>query len=121
MEKAIQILTEFGMIGYHDSLVQYMNYAILLAEEGEPETAMAGLDKIEPYVRSEGEVSLDLGEFWQVKGTIYLYLKQQQQCSDCLRHALEVYQTVLGDNSEALADKRMEIAMQCAAGGISIE
>ena len=34
MEKGIQILEEFGLKQYHDSIPQIVNYAVLLAEVG---------------------------------------------------------------------------------------
>ena len=49
MEQGIQLLEQFGLVHYHDSIPQITNYAVLLTEMGQPDTGLFALRKLSHF------------------------------------------------------------------------
>ena len=48
---AIQIMEQYDLTHYHDSIMQTINYAILLTDMGQPHVSLSALKKIGRVVR----------------------------------------------------------------------
>ena len=120
METAILLLEQHGLIGNHDRLVQYMNYAMLLYDSEEPKEALEWLQKAEPIIRWLGEDSADLAVYLQVMGGIYLKLGEVQRGERYLMRAFSLYQDILADQPEELTKKKFEFVLFYAKAGLSV-
>lgn len=120
MQTAILLLEQYGLIGNHDSLVQYMNYAMLLYDSGEPKRALDGLQKWEPIFRALGEDGADFAMYLQIMGGIYLKLGEVQRGEQYLMQAIALYQDIWGDQPEELTKKKFEFVLFYAKAGLSV-
>ncbi|MBE7004588.1 MAG: Archaeal ATPase [Ruminococcaceae bacterium] len=109
MEAAIQILERHGLIGYHDSLRQFVNYAVLLNNTGEPERGMDGLRKVERIVREQNPDSGDHAEILETMGAICLSQGEVSQATEHFKRAMSIYETVWADEPNLIGGKVQEI------------
>ena len=120
MKTAMDILEEYGLIGYHDSIIQYINYAVLLADTGEPERALTGLRKVERLIRVNGDVTNDYAELLETMGSVSLICGDIPQGTDYLKRAMEIYEDLWPDNPQLIEEKRQEIQTYYAQSGVSL-
>ena len=120
MKTAMDILEEYGLVGYHDSIVQYMNYAALLTDAGDAAAALEGLRRIEPYVRTEGEASGDYAELLETMGCICLMQMDVPQGTAYLKRALAAYEEIWAGDPQLIEAKKDEIQGYYAATGIAL-
>ena len=120
MKTAMDILEEYGLVGYHDSIVQYMNYAALLSDAGDAAAALEGLRRIEPIVRTEGEASGDYAELLETMGCICLMQMDVQQGTAYLKRALAAYEKLWAGELQLIEAKKEEIQGYYATTGIAL-
>jgi len=118
MKTAMDILEEYGLVGYHDSIVQYMNYAALLTDIGDAAAALEGLRRIEHIVRTEGEVSGDYAVLLETMGCIYLTRMDVPQGTAYLKRALTIYEELWSGDPQLIESKKAEIQSYFAATGV---
>ena len=120
MEAAIQILERHGLIGYHDSLRQFVNYAVLLNNTGEPERGMDGLRKVERIVREQNPDSGDHAEILETMGAICLSQGEVSQATEHFKRAMSIYETVWADEPELIEAKYRELQEISSSVGIGL-
>ena len=120
MKTAMDILEEYNLVGYHDSIVQYMNYAALLTDAGDAAAALKGLRRIEPYVRTEGEASGDYAELLETMGCISLLNADIPQGTAYLKRALAIYEEIWAGDPQLIEAKKQEIQNYYAASGVAL-
>ena len=118
MKTAMDILEEYGLVGFHDSIMQYMNYAALLTDIGDATAALEGLRRIEHIVRTEGEVSGDYAELLETMGCIYLTRMDVPQGTAYLKRALAIYEELWSGDPQLIESKKAEIQSYYAATGV---
>ena len=118
MKTAMDILVKYGLVGFHDSIVQYMNYAALLTDIGDATAALEGLRRIEHIVRTEGEVSGDYAELLETMGCIYLTRMDVPQGTAYLKRALAIYEELWSGDPQLIESKKAEIQSYYAATGV---
>ena len=94
MEAAVHILEQFGLIGCHDSLLQFINYAVILNDTGEPECGLDGLRKLEGVVREINPDSGDYALILETTGALYLAQGDAAQTTEYFKRALSIYQVI---------------------------
>lgn len=109
MERALSILQEYDLLGYHDSLVQAVNYAALLNELGNPEQGLEGLHKMERFVRTINPDSVDYGIIHQEMGVLYMTCGKPGEAVSHFKKALSIYASLYADEPELLSEKQNEI------------
>jgi len=111
METAISILEQYGLAGGHDSLVQIVNYAVLLNDMGDAERGLSGLRKTERIVREQNAESLDHAVILETMGRLSLSLGDRAQAVEFFRRALQIYEVVWSDEPELIGTKRRELLL----------
>lgn len=109
METAISILEQYGLVGGHDSLVQIVNYAVLLNDMGDAERGLSGIRKMERIVREQNAESLDHAVILETMGRLSLSLGDHTQAIEFFRRALQIYEVVWSDEPELIGAKRLEL------------
>jgi tetratricopeptide (TPR) repeat protein len=109
LETALRILSDYQLIGYHDSVVQFANCAMLLAEMGEPEQALEILQKIGSVIRENNSAqSTDYAIILEAMGWIYLSNGQVTAGSKCNEEACAIYEEIYESTPEILEQKKAE-------------
>ena len=106
MKMAMVILEKYELLGYHDSIVQYINYAALLADAGDATASLAGLRRIEPYVLAEGDATNDHAELLETMGCISLMSGDIPQGTTYLKRALAIYEEIWSDDLQLIEEKK---------------
>ena len=109
MEAGVEILKQYNLIGYHDSMVQVINYAVLLNDMGDPEHGLIGLYNIESQFREVDALSGDYALLQQTLGTLNINAGHPDKGMEHLKNALAIYSELYADEEELLAEKQVEI------------
>ena len=120
MKAAIDILNDYELIGGHDSIIQYINYAVLLSETGRREEALEGLRRMEPILRTAGALSSDYAQLLETMGMMCLGAGQIDEGTDYMKRALSIYEKVWTDEPDLVEAKKEEIRAHYAAAGMMI-
>ena len=120
MKMAMVILEKHELLGYHDSVVQYINYAALLADAGDAASALVGLRRIEPYVLPESGTTGDLAELLETMGCISLMTGDIPQGTAYLKRALTIYEEIWSGDLQLVETKKQEIQGYYAATGAAL-
>lgn len=120
MKMAMVILEKYELLGYHDSIVQYVNYAALLVDAGDAASALAGLRRIEPYVLAEGDATGDRAELLETMGCISLMTGDIPQGTAHLKRALAIYEEIWSGDLQLIEEKKQEIQGYYAATGAAL-
>jgi hypothetical protein len=76
MEAAASILGEYGLIGYHDSIQQLVNYVVLLSDMGQPEQSIAGLQKLAHILQENtSDQTMDYAQVQEAMGNLFLVME----------------------------------------------
>jgi tetratricopeptide (TPR) repeat protein len=109
LETALGILSDYQLIGYHDSVVQFASCAMLLAEMGEPEQALEILQKIGSVIREYNSAqSADYAIILEAMGWIYLSNGQVTAGRKCYEDACAIYEVIYESTPELLEQKKAE-------------
>ena len=121
MEKAVTILYEYNLIGGHDSLMQIVNYMVLLNDMGDPWSGLSGLQKLENLVRKANAGSADHALILKTMGYLFLSVRDTGQAMGRFSQALEIYYNVYAEDAEAFLEERDEITGTCRSIGLSVD
>jgi chromosomal replication initiation ATPase DnaA len=109
MEAAASILDEYGLIGYHDSIPQLVNYAVLLSDMGQPEQGLAGLQKLAHILQENtSDQTMDYAQVQETMGSLCLILGNIQQATAHFKKALAVYEVLFAADPERVEAKKQE-------------
>lgn len=109
MEAGVEILKRYILIGYHDSMVQVINYAVLLNDMGDPEHGLIGLYNLESQFREVDALSGDYALLQQTLGTLNINAGHPDKGVEHLKNALAIFNELYADEEELLAEKQVEI------------
>ena len=120
MERGVEILYEYNLIGGHDSLIQILTYMVLLNDMGDPQSGLSGLLRLEELVRKENPDSADHAMILKTTGYLFLSVRDIEQATRRFARALAIYYRVYANDPEAFAKERDEIAETCGSIGLSL-
>ena len=120
MERGVEILYEYNLIGGHDSLMQILTYMVLLNDMGDPQSGLSGLLRLEELVRKENPDSADHALILKTAGYLFLSVRDIEQATSRFARALAIYYKVYANNPDAFAKERDEIAETCGSIGLSL-
>ena len=107
MEQAIRIMDEYGLVYYHDSIVQITNYAVLLTDLGQPDIGLSALRKLCCVIREyNSDAGLDYACVQQAMGNICLTMGEIQQATSHFKKAMEIYETVFEFEPDMIETKK---------------
>ena len=110
MEQGVQLMEEYGLTGYHDSVTQICNYASLLTDMGEAQRAYSALLKLSRKVQElNSDQCLDYGLIQQVMGSICTVKGEAAQAQVHHQRAMAIFEMVFEDEPALLEEKRREI------------
>jgi len=109
MEAGVEILKRYNLIGYHDSMVQVVNYAVLLNDMGDPEHGLIGLYNLESQFREVDALSGDYALLQQTLGALNINAGHPDKGVEHLKNALAIFNELYADEEELLAEKQTEI------------
>lgn len=111
MEQGIHLLEDFGFAGYHDSVVQIINYASFLVNHGEGQRGYDALKKLARLFQQRNHTQCD------DYATVLLHLgivcgmaNRFSQSEAYLRDAMTIYEQVYASMPEMLEEKRRDLA-----------
>lgn len=105
MEAGMEILKQYDLIGYHDSMVQAINYATLLNDMGDAEHGLIGLYSIEAQFKGMAAISGDYATLQQTLGVLNINAGHPDKALDHLNTALSIYGELYADEQELLEGK----------------
>ena len=110
MEQGIQLLEQFGLVPYHDSIPQITNYAVLLTEMGQPNIGLSALRKLSRVIREyNSEQTIDFANVQEAMGNICLTIGEVQQATTHFQKAMTVYEMVFEAEPEMIEAKKQEL------------
>jgi tetratricopeptide (TPR) repeat protein len=117
MEKGVQLLEEYHLTGYHDSVTQICNYAALITDLGEPQRAYSALLKLARTVKElNSDQCLDFGLIQQVMGSVCVVKGDAAQAQLHHQRAMAIFEMVFEDEPTLLEQKRQEIGQAALVG-----
>ena len=121
MEKSVSLLDQYHLLHINDSIPKIANYAILLAEQQEPERGITELQKLSNRIKEyNSDDCLDYAKVQETIGTIYLMIADFQRAKSFFKKALKIYQSVWADNPQMIEIKYQEIQELYPQIGLSI-
>ena len=118
MEQAIEIIDEYGLAYYHDSIVQITNYAVLLADMGQPNVGLSALRKLCRVIREyNSDTGLDYASVQEAMGNISLTMGEISQATSHFQKAMEIYETVFEFEPDMVEAKKQELLGTYAQAG----
>ena len=110
MEQGVQLLDEYNLTGYHDSVTQICNYAALITDLGEPQRAYSALLKLARTVKERNsDQCLDYGLIQQVMGSVCVVKGDAAQAHLHHQRAMAIFEVVFEDEPTLLEEKRKEV------------
>ena len=110
MEQGVQLMEEYDLTGYHDSVTQICNYAALLTDMGEAQRAYSALLKLSRKVQElNSDQCLDYGLIQQVMGSVCVVKGDAAQAQLHHQRAMAIFEVVFEDEPVLLEEKCKEI------------
>lgn len=110
MEQAIRIMDEYGLVCYHDSVVQITNYAVLLTDMEQPNVGLSALRKLCRVIREyNSDTGLDYASVQEAMGNISLTMGEISQATLHFQKAMEIYETVFEFEPDMIEAKKQEL------------
>ncbi len=110
MEQGIQLLEQFGLVPYHDSIPQITNYAILLTEMGQPDIGLSALRKLSRVIREyNSDQTIDYASVQEAMGNISLTIGEVQQATTHFQKAMAIYEMVFEAEPEMIEAKKQAL------------
>lgn len=114
METAYNILEQYDLINYHDSVALITNYAVLLTNMGQANEGFSALRKLCHVLRQAGsDRSLDYGIVQEAMGNICAAVGDTEQARIHYKKALAIYEIHFGteaDRIEAIHNQLVKLA-----------
>ena len=121
MEAAITLLRQYDLLACHDSIPQVVNYATLLSEMGQPDTAIAVLEQVGKVVQEHNSaVCMDTAAIHEAIGNTYLMTGNMEQAAIQHRKCLAIYAELFPDQPNMLSAKQAELLMLYEQVGTNI-
>ena len=119
MEHGIQILEQFDLLYYHDSVAQTANYAVLLTDMGQPEKGLSALRKLSRIIRDfNSDKTMDYALVQEAMGGICLTTGEVQQATSHFKKALGIYELIFDEEPDVIEAKKQEITQTYIQAGI---
>lgn len=119
MEQGIQLLEQFGLVPYHDSIPQITNYAVLLTEMGQPDMGLSALRKLSRVIREyNSDQTIDYATVQEALGNICLTIGEVQQATTHFQKAMTVYEIVFEAEPEMIEAKKQALLGTYAQAGV---
>lgn len=110
MEQAIQIMEQYGIAHYHDSITQITNYAVLLTDMGQPDIGLSALRKLCRVIREyNSDTGLDYASVQEAMGNICLTTGDVQQATTHFKKAMAIYETIFEFEPDVIEAKKQEL------------
>lgn len=121
MEQGIQLLEQFGLVPYHDSIPQIANYAVLLTEMGQPDMGLSALRKLSRVIREyNSDQAIDYASVREAMGNICLTIGEIQQATTHFQKAMAVYEVVFELEPDKIETKKQELLGTYAQAGLHL-
>ena len=119
MEQGIQLLEQFGLVPYHDSIPQITNYAVLLTEMGQPDIGLSALRKLSRVIREyNSDQTIDYACVQEAMGNICLTIGEVQQATTHFQKAMAVYEMVFEAEPEMIEVKKQALLETYTQAGV---
>lgn len=119
MEQGMQLLEQFELVPYHDSIPQITNYAVLLTEMGQPDIGLSALRKLSRVIREyNSDQTIDYASVQEAMGNICLTIGEVQQATAHFKKAMAVYETVFEAESEMIEAKKQALLETYTQAGL---
>lgn len=119
MEQGMQLLEQFELVPYHDSIPQITNYAVLLTEMGQPDIGLSALRKLSRVIREyNSDQTIDYASVQEAMGNICLTIGEVQQANAHFKKAMAVYETVFEAESEMIEAKKQALLETYTQAGL---
>ena len=110
MEQGIHLLEDYGFAGYHDSVVQIVNYASFLASHGEAQRGYDALKKLVKLLQQRNHtMSDDYATVLHHLAIVCGMANRFGQAERCLYEAMAIYEQVYASMPELLEEKRRDV------------
>jgi tetratricopeptide (TPR) repeat protein len=110
MEKAYNILEQYDLINYHDSVALITNYAVLLTDMGRADEGLSALRKLCHVLReATSDHSFDYGIAQEAMGNICAAIGDLPQAEIHYKKALAIYEIHFGTNAEIVEAKHQKL------------
>lgn len=121
LETGISLLEQYNLIYTNDSIPQICNYASLLANIGDTDTALHALHKPSKIIQEyNSDVCSNHAMVHELLGTIYLLKDDISNAQLHLKKALSIYEILWENEPELIEAKKQEIANLHVQAGLSI-
>lgn len=121
MEHGLLLLEQYGLTYTNDTIVQAMNYAVLLADMGQVEQGLDALKKCAEIVEKyNSDRCLDYATVQEAIGYLYLMIGQVKLAEHHFDIVRSIYRTFYADEPERLAAKESEIYGAFQLTGVNI-
>lgn len=101
---------EYGLTGYHDSVLQICNYAVLLTDMGESQRAYAVLQKLSQKLQAlNSNQCLDHGLVQQTMENVSIVQGDHVHAQIHLQKAMEIFEQVFQEEQELMEQKRRSL------------
>ena len=119
MEAAIHLLEEYGLVPYHDSIPQIVNYVMLLRDMGQLQLGLSALQKLARGIREiTSDKTADYGAVQEAMGKFCLTMGDVPQATTHLKKALAIYETVFESEPEMIEENKQDILETYAQTGV---
>ena len=121
MEQGLQILEQYNLLYYHDSIAQTANYTVLLTEMGQPERGLSALKKLSRMIRNyNSDQTIDYATVQEAMGGICLTTGEVKQATTHFKKALAIYEAVYNGEPDMIEMKKQEILQTYTQAGIAL-
>lgn len=118
MKRGIELLEQYGLTLYNDSIVQICNYGALLIDTGHEDIALTILNrllkKLEIYLDKN---SGDYARVNEAVGYAYLAVGNVKDATEHFKIAVDIYSTIWEVEQELLENKLTEIRVAYQSTG----
>lgn len=105
-------IENFDLAYYHDTAAIITNYAMLLTETGNAETALSALKKLSNTMNLfDSEKSFDRAVILEAMGNACLALGDYPQTASYFKKSLEIYKSIFGADPDKLETKKQELSI----------
>ena len=119
MEQGIQLLEQFGLVPYHDSIPQITNYAVLLTEMGQPDMGLSALRKLSRVIREyNSDQTIDYATVQEALGNICLTIGEVHQATTHHQKARTPYEILTEAQPEMIEAKKQALLGTYAQAGV---
>lgn len=110
MEQGIYLLEQYGFSYSNDSVVQIINYAVLLSDMGNRDIALSALQKlIRLFRENKLENTSDYAIIQETMARIYLISGEIDMATNCFKKAMAIYSVIYEQEPDFIDGKKQEI------------